>query len=328
MSLRETVLTTANGPSGRDRRFATRRRWLGLRALATAPVVFGVLVGGSAAPAADTVKAEPAGAESTKAPTLLVQRNINYGPATMDAYSLNDGRKNRPVMVVVHGGGWIEGTRHASQVVAPAVDFAKAGYVSLNIDYPLATETVPGTPMQEAAVIAAIDWAIAHKNYLGIDPTRIATIGGSSGGQVSMQASLLANQAVPGKVTVAVSLSGPVDLWEQIQNLKLDPPDENDDYLPGYHNIEMYLGCTYDVCTAAQSKAASPYYNIDSTCPAVGLTRAEDESLDIANDFVAKVQQEGCAGRVLVVSGIDHGFHHWYKVRTTIVRWVDGFMKG
>ncbi|MBA2638555.1 MAG: alpha/beta hydrolase, partial [Nocardioidaceae bacterium] len=205
-----------------------------------------------------------------------------------------DTNRSKPLVVIIHGGGWIaDASRRSPRFVRVAKDFAKAGYVALIMDYPKASDVprVVGTTMQEDAVEQAVAWAKANRLTYKIDPSKVSFIGGSSGGQMSLLAAFNANQAKPGKITMAYSLSGPVDMWKDINALqtKQTLPNAKDEGPPGYRNIELYLGCDWDgfaapKCQEAQAKAVSPLFygkdwtpgapGIDSSCPLVRITRA------------------------------------------------------
>ena len=81
------------------------------------------------------------------------------------------------VVVYVHGGGWIHGTRkHVYRIP----DFITSlGYIFVAMDYRL----VPHTDIegQTRDVADAINWVEAHVANYGGDPTRIAIMGHSAG---------------------------------------------------------------------------------------------------------------------------------------------------
>lgn len=86
-----------------------------------------------------------------------------------------------PGIVLVHGGGWIGGSRKSFQTTAE--DLARAGYVVANVDYRLATEAkFPGAVLD---VKAAVRWMRANAEMLGLNPERIGGVGGSAGGHLT-----------------------------------------------------------------------------------------------------------------------------------------------
>ena len=73
--------------------------------------------------------------------------NLTYGNAidyagntvalTMDLYKPNNDFCNRPIMILVHGGAWVAGTKNDVDLVAMSKFFAQRGYVVANINYRL-----------------------------------------------------------------------------------------------------------------------------------------------------------------------------------------------
>jgi acetyl esterase/lipase len=86
--------------------------------------------------------------------------------------------KNKPVMVYIHGGGFImPDPTLMPQIQAIATD---CHCVVVSVDYRLAPETrYPGALEDN---YAALKWVHAHAAELGVDPSRIAVGGASAGG--------------------------------------------------------------------------------------------------------------------------------------------------
>ena len=86
----------------------------------------------------------------------------------------------RPAVVVVHGGGWLNGDR--SKFRALALQLAARGYVTAAIDYRLGHEA--RFPAGIHACNAAIQFLRLNADRYIIDPDRIGAIGGSAGGHL------------------------------------------------------------------------------------------------------------------------------------------------
>ena len=115
--------------------------------------------------------------------------NIAYGPLPAeqaDLYlpALPKGR--RPAVVVIHGGGWVSGSRHAADYLASVL--ASKGVVVLNIDYRLADKAVPDThwPAQLVDAQLAVRFLRAHAAEYGIDPARMGAVGDSAGAHLAV----------------------------------------------------------------------------------------------------------------------------------------------
>lgn len=100
-----------------------------------------------------------------------------------------------PVLVYLHGGGWICGSPATHRKLG--YRFAEAGFLVLNIDYRMAPEHPFPTPFDDC--VAAIRWAHAECGRWGGDPARLAVGGDSAGGNLSAAASaaLVGDPACP-----------------------------------------------------------------------------------------------------------------------------------
>ena len=92
--------------------------------------------------------------------------------------------KNRPAVLFVHGGGWIEGDR--SQLRGYGILLARLGFVCMCNSYRLSNESI--WPAQIQDVNCAIRYLRANATDLGLDPDRIGVSGNSAGGHLSLMA--------------------------------------------------------------------------------------------------------------------------------------------
>jgi acetyl esterase/lipase len=107
------------------------------------------------------------------------------------------GASNLPIIVIVHGGGWVANDEDIMRGLAR--ELVRDGrFVVASIDYRWAgKEDGDATPNTMADLIADVFGGIAHvlehaKEYGG-DPTRVGVTGDSAGGHLSAVASLMTN---------------------------------------------------------------------------------------------------------------------------------------
>ncbi|MFB2555036.1 alpha/beta hydrolase [Herbiconiux liangxiaofengii] len=102
---------------------------------------------------------------------------------TFDLVAPVDADGPLPVVVWIHGGAWISGSKAH---VAPYLrHFAAAGCIGVAIDYTIAPEAAYPTAVQQ--LDDALAHLVAHSDDLGIDPTRIVLAGDSAGAQLASQ---------------------------------------------------------------------------------------------------------------------------------------------
>lgn len=171
-----------------------------LRALAIGSS--GALALGAAATIAQQLPAGPAD---------RVRRDITYvqgmqGPLLADVYlpdTPSRAAKRHPGIVLIHGGGWLNGSRN--QMLRIAEGLTQRGYLVMTIDY----DVVPARyPVAYKQSLAAVDYFRAHAAEFGLDPARIAVGGSSAGGELAALVAL----TPAAKVQAAVILNGVLDL--------------------------------------------------------------------------------------------------------------------
>jgi acetyl esterase/lipase len=122
---------------------------------------------------------------------LDVQCNLAYGPEKehhCDLYRpVEAASQPRPVMVYIHGGGWVTGKKE-QQGLPMMHALAKAGWVCVGIDYRLGKKH--RFPAEIDDVKLALAWVAEHIDEYGGDPSFIAVSGGSAGGHLASLAAL------------------------------------------------------------------------------------------------------------------------------------------
>ncbi|MBK7857457.1 MAG: alpha/beta hydrolase [Archangiaceae bacterium] len=122
-----------------------------------------------------------------------------------------------PVVVFVHGGGWILGDRQqpGGNYVQLGRRLASQGVVAVIPSYRLAATA--RHPAQVEDVARALTWALHHAPELNGDPTRVFAMGHSAGAQLVALAAcdpryLGALGAAPSQLAGVIAISGPYDV--------------------------------------------------------------------------------------------------------------------
>lgn len=142
-------------------------------------------------------------------------KNVQYGESMniksesekllLDIYlPQSDTEKKRPLLVCVHGGGFVNGDKEKGFQISFCKGFAKKGYVTSSINYRLGVEK-PRTDLNyfEAMYRAVQDAKTAVRFFrknaekYGIDTTKIIIAGGSAGGMTVLQLAYLDQDEVP-----------------------------------------------------------------------------------------------------------------------------------
>ncbi len=94
-----------------------------------------------------------------------------YRPAEYD-------EKKLPVIVSVHGGGWVYGDKELYQFYC--MNLAQHGYAVVNFSYRLAPEAKFPASLEDTN--AVFSWVLAHADEYGFDIQNIFAVGDSAGG--------------------------------------------------------------------------------------------------------------------------------------------------
>ena len=126
--------------------------------------------------------------------------------------------KPRPCVLVVHGGGWLNGDKAKFRALTLAL--ADRGYVAAAVGYRLGYEAKFPAGIQDCN--AAVRFLRANADRFGIDEGRIGAVGGSAGGHlVGLMASGWKNKNLQGdsgnpgqssRLQAAIVMAGPLQM--------------------------------------------------------------------------------------------------------------------
>lgn len=142
-----------------------------------------LLVAAAASALPQEKKARPASKAATVPPTAA---NVAYGehPRQVLDFWKAPSDKPTPVVIAIHGGGWVNGDKQGYAKAAPA--YVKAGISLVAINYRLVTQAdekgvKPPVkwPLSDAA--RAVQFVRSKAKEWNIDPARIGATGGSAG---------------------------------------------------------------------------------------------------------------------------------------------------
>jgi triacylglycerol lipase len=124
----------------------------------------------------------PTVVSSAKSESLHVAADIQYGPAErhrLDVFT--EGCVNAPVLIYVHGGGFVAGDKQSDSNFYSNVGryFASAGFMAITMNYRLAPQHAwPAGPQDIQRVV---DWVIGNASRYGGNARNIGLFGQSAG---------------------------------------------------------------------------------------------------------------------------------------------------
>ena len=182
-----------------------------------------------------------------------IYRNVAYAqdsPAQkLDLYLPAPGEPPYPVLIAIHGGGFIGGDKEDGQIV-PVLQGLTRGYAVVGLDYRLSPEA--HFPAAISDVKAAVRWVRAHAGEYGLDGSRIALWGDSAGGNLAALAGTSGDSAAlrgprPANADQPDQVQAVVDWFGPISFLRTD----RDFRVSGFHRpsvegpdsfLSQYLG--------------------------------------------------------------------------------------
>ncbi|WP_051636890.1 alpha/beta hydrolase [Rhodococcus sp. UNC363MFTsu5.1] len=142
--------------------------------------------------------------------------NIEYAPGgarfRVDVYHHRDLPPNAPMLLQIHGGGWVIGSKD-HQGLPLMVELASRGWVCAAVNYPLSPRA--SWPAHLIALKQAVAWLRTNGEQYGGDPDFLAVTGGSAGGHLAAMVALTANdpELQPGFEDVDTSVSACVPMY-------------------------------------------------------------------------------------------------------------------
>jgi acetyl esterase len=249
-------------------------------------------------------------AEGFTTEKAIEYRSVDGVSLKADACMPTEGDGDLPALLLLHGGGFVDGARDEGGMTELCEYYAERGYVSVSIDYRLLEESLYPGQIEDAQ--AAVEWLRepAQVERFGLDPERIGVLGSSAGAIIGATMGTLGEGPLTegSRVKTVVAFSAVADMTSAGMALGTPLPEAKEQIL-------SYLGCEeIDTTTCPQSVPASPISNIDPTdAPQIWLT-SEDELVPVeqADAMQVALQDAGVTAEV----GVDGSGHHGLQNNT------------
>ena len=137
--------------------------------------------------------------------------NVTYLTASnrdnkVDLYLPRGTDSPAPVLVYIHGGGWVGGSKESS--VLRLVPWMEMGWAVVNVQYRLGEVSLAPAAVEDC--LCALRWIIRNASNYNIDPERIVVTGNSAGGHLALTTGMVPASAgldrqCPGSETLSVA---------------------------------------------------------------------------------------------------------------------------
>lgn len=214
-----------------------------------------------------------------------------------------------PVLVYLHGGGWICGSPTTHKKLAHR--FAEAGYLVFNVDYRMAPEFPFPTPFDDC--VESIRWAARVADRYSGDSTRLAVGGDSAGGNLSAAAAVALADDPTVNISAALLIYGVFDFATMSATAPVAPQGVSEEMAEaGPKLVELmvgsYLGPEPERQAVMADPRVSPIYAADRLPPSHVVCGAADPLVEQAKVMAEKLTKAGVDHEYVIVPDMPHGF--------------------
>jgi acetyl esterase/lipase len=212
------------------------------------------------------------------------------------------GGDSLPVVVFLHGGGWIAGNINAAAGICLALA-SELGAVVISPSYRLAPEHPFPAAIHDA--IAALSWAAEVAAEHGGDKRRLAVVGESAGGTLAAIAAQQLRDAGGPPLAAGALIYPPID------------PQASTASRLRYRNGPILSAALLDRMWSTylgdarndQSSLADPSKakSLEGLPPTLVVTVELDPSRDESEDYARQLAHAGVATEIVRISGLAHG---------------------
>ncbi len=133
----------------------------------------------------------------------IVYRTANNVDLKLDLYLPPNRKTPVPVVMVIHGGGWVAGDKEENALTF--LPYLAMGWAAVNVEYRLAGSSNAPAAVEDCR--CALGWILQNAQEHGLDPKRIVTTGYSAGGHLALTTGMLTpaagfDRGCPGKRTM------------------------------------------------------------------------------------------------------------------------------
>lgn len=244
--------------------------------------------------------------KGTKLHGNISYNNDDHPKHLLDIYVPPNAEGKLPLVVFVHGGGWLVNDKYADMgyMKKTVAEIVSSGFALASIDYRFATEAVFPAQIQDCN--RAVSFLVDNAEKLGLDTSRIAVIGFSAGGHLASLLGLSKNNNIesffmPG-TNRSFTIKGVVDFYGPAE-LILFP--RNDDVKSPESQL---IGAT-PLSRPDLARAAGPVTYVDKNDPPFLIIHGEkDDLVSVKHSQLLSswLTVAGVQNELIIVKGAPH----------------------
>jgi len=265
------------------------------------------------------------------------RRNVTFARVAGKALKLDvtvptapvpGGGARRPVLVQVHGGGWMIGDKR-EQGLPLLRHMAAQGWVGVNLNYRLSPAAT--FPDHLVDVKRGLAWIREHADELGIDPDFVCVTGGSAGGHLTALAALTAGRAdlQPGFEAADTSVAAAVPFYGVYDFTPHGAFGADPEIFRRF--LEPFVMKAFVAEEPERYDDASPMHHVHPDAPPFLVVHGDKDTLAPVEDARAFVERLRAVSRQPVLyaemKGAQHAFEIFPSVRAAkVIEGVERFL--
>lgn len=111
----------------------------------------------------------------------------NNWEAKLDVYAPREAAAPNPVLIYIHGGGWVGGMKETAWTLI--LPYLEAGWSVVNVEYRLARVSLAPAAVEDCR--CALRWVYRNAKQYNFDTSKIVVTGHSAGGHLSLTTGML-----------------------------------------------------------------------------------------------------------------------------------------
>jgi len=273
---------------------------------------------------------------------IKMEKDIAYIPNGDEAQKLDlylpekAADKPLPLIVHIHGGGWMGGSKFPCPVAAMVLK----GYAVASVEYRFSQKAIFPAQIQDCQ--AAIRWLRAHAKEYNFDTDHVGVVGGSAGGHLSALVGtsggknafpkIGGNEEQSDRVQAVCDIFGPADFSTVVQQAGEDKNVKNIfEFNTPRDPYSSLIGTKLD--DKLKADAVSPVHYVSQDNPAFVILHGTHDTLvpfAQSEEFAAVLKEKGVAVWLQKLPGSGHGGPAFGKPAVTqlMQNFFDKYLKG
>jgi len=273
---------------------------------------------------------------------IKMEKDIAYIPNGNEAQKLDlylpekAADKPLPLIVHIHGGGWMGGSKFPCPVAAMVLK----GYAVASVEYRFSQKAIFPAQIQDCQ--AAIRWLRAHAKEYNFDTDHVGVVGGSAGGHLSALVGtsggknafpkIGGNEEQSDRVQAVCDIFGPADFSTVVQQAGEDKNVKNIfEFNTPRDPYSSLIGTKLD--DKLKADAVSPVHYVSQDNPAFVILHGTHDTLvpfAQSEEFAAVLKEKGVAVWLQKLPGSGHGGPAFGKPAVTqlMQNFFDKYLKG